>query len=611
MRRLSNRSERSASDPELPSATPPTLAGRGEPQARILILTAPVGEGHLAAARTLALSLAQTDSHVETHVCDVLPFLPRLLRRTFADLYRWQLRSAPWLFGLLFATLRRSRTLRIPANLVLASLGSPALRRLVRQHAPDIVVSTYPPLTTILGSLRRRGRLTVPVCATITDFAGLEFWTHRGVDLHLVMHDSLVPAVERLAGRDSAKRSAPLVAPEFLQARTSAEARHSLCLPPDRPVIVVSGGGWAVGDIEGAISTALNVEDAFVVGLAGRDEAKLARLQRAFGSNRRVVVLGFTNEMSDLLAAADVLVHSTGGVTCLEALARECPIVAYGAPPGHAPLLAKTMESLGLLRRAASRHELLTALRAALAAGISTTLDQRGPSAASLILSIQARAGSRRSAKITAVRGAAFASAAITASVCASLAFPIAARALDVGPTTSLPTTQQEIGLVVRAAQPTPQLVTALVTTPGLHASLAVAERLTRQEARLLRPSHVVPLPTLRSGELTGWVETKEQLERDGSRRLGRHFFYLAPDAGLTIGQYLLARDIGGRPVAAAIRIDRHARRISARAGQIVVLTLPADPKAATALIRSTLQTLRASGLQPVSVPELAASSRA
>ena len=605
VRRLANRPAREAR-----SALVPVHADDGEtPAPRVLILTAPVGEGHLAAARALSLSLAQTDARAETHVCDVLPLLPRLLKHTLTDLYRWQLRSAPWLFGLLFATLRRSRALRSVPNLVLSLFGSRALLRVVRRYEPDIVVSTYPPLTTILGSLRRRGRLNVPVCAPITDFAGLEFWTHRGVDLHLVMHDSLVPIVERLAGRGSAKRSAPLVAPEFLQARTRGEARRSLGLPLGQPLIVVSGGGWAVGDIEGAITTALDLEDTTVVGLAGRDEVMLLRLQNAFASNPRVVVLGFTDAMNDLLAAADVLVHSTGGVTCLEALARECPIIAYGAPPGHAPLLAKTMESLGLVKRAVSSHQLLAALQAALAAGIGAALD-RGSSAASLILGVQPRSASRRPLPITVLRGVAFASAAFVVAASAGLAFPIAARALDLSPTTSLATSQPEIGLVIRSAQSALQPVAMLLSEPGLSASLALAQPLTGEAAAALRSSDLAPLPALQAGELTGWAETKEQLQEDGSQQLGRHFLYLAPDAGLTIGQYLLARDLGGRPVAAAVRIDQRTRRISAKAGQIVVLTLPADPKAARALVRWTLKALRESRLRPVSLPELAASAQ-
>ena len=104
-----------------------------------------------------------------------------------------------------------------------------------------------------------------------------------------------------------------------------------------------------------------------VVCLAGRDAVARAQLADVFASEPRVTVLGFIDRMSDLLAAADVLVHSTGGVTCLEALARGCPIVAYGAPPGHSPLLAREMAALGLIAHARSPAELGAALVAAAA----------------------------------------------------------------------------------------------------------------------------------------------------------------------------------------------------------------------------------------------------
>src|SRR5205814_8628556 len=85
--------------------------------------------------------------------------------------------------------------------------------------------------------LRRRGRLAAPACATATDLAGLEFRAHPGIDLHLVMHESCVAPVERVAGPDSAHRVRPLVAPAFFKARSRVQARRALGLPLDRPVV--------------------------------------------------------------------------------------------------------------------------------------------------------------------------------------------------------------------------------------------------------------------------------------------------------------------------------------------------------------------------------------
>jgi UDP-N-acetylglucosamine:LPS N-acetylglucosamine transferase len=78
-------------------------------------------------------------------------------------------------------------------------LGARRLVRLVRRHDPDVVVSTYPGITVVLGELRRRRRLAVPVAAVITDLAGLFFWAHRGVDMHLLAWAQSAPEVERVS----------------------------------------------------------------------------------------------------------------------------------------------------------------------------------------------------------------------------------------------------------------------------------------------------------------------------------------------------------------------------------------------------------------------------
>src|SRR6266498_4376796 len=258
------------------------------PAVRVLVLTAPVGEGHLAAARTLSDDILRRHEGAEVVVCDVLPALRRPLRWLLSDAYCWQLRSAPWLFGLLFGALRRSRMLRLLARAGLSLAGSRGLLRLVRRHPADVIVSTWPVATMILGCLRLRGKVRVPVCATITDFAGFELWADKGVDLHLVMHEKLVPGVERVAGRGSARRVSPLVGSQFLTPRSAGEARRALGLPEERTIVVVSGGGWAVGDLEGAVETALQLHDTSIVCLAGRHAVTKARLENAFGGERRV-----------------------------------------------------------------------------------------------------------------------------------------------------------------------------------------------------------------------------------------------------------------------------------------------------------------------------------
>src|SRR5439155_886391 len=79
------------------------------------------------------------------------------------------------------------------------------------------------------------------------------------------------------------------------------------------------------------------------------------------GSGRRVRVLGYTEEMRKLMAAADLLVTKAGGVSLAEAIACDLPVVCFGSLPGHerrnerfivaasAALSARSAEELGVV----------------------------------------------------------------------------------------------------------------------------------------------------------------------------------------------------------------------------------------------------------------------
>jgi len=548
-------------------------------------------------------------------ICDALVGLGRFLRYVLLDAYRWQLRFAPWIFGFLYPLFARAPPLRGLGRAGLALFGARPLLRLIERYRPDIVVSTYPAATSVLGYLRRRGRVAVPTCATVTDFAGLEFWAHPGIDLHLVMHESCVAPVERAAGVGSARPVRPLVAPRFFEPYSRRQARRELVLPPGKTVVVLSGGGWGVGDLAGALRACLQLPAAAVVCLTGRNEPLRTQLSEAFADETRVRILGFSDRMNELLAAADALVHSTGGVTCLEALVRGCPIVAYGAPPGHAPLTARAMASLGLLQSAHSPAQLVAALDRAL--GRPAAERPRlapAPSAASLVLTAEPRLrpAPPRRARVLRTAGAAATILALGGwAFLSDDAYPLVARMLDLEPISSIATERPEVGLVIRApARRVPDLVRTLRRGKA-RASFAFAVVPDRRTLRAVTVAGDQPLPELRRGKLTHWLDTKDELKR-AAHALGlpNRRFYVAPPSGLTASQYLLGREIGAVPILGSVRIGPNslgAARTFYR-GDIVVLTLGSQPQRAAKALEQLLAGLARQGLRPVSFGELVAS---
>src|ERR1700726_4568951 len=344
---------------------------------RVLILSADVGEGHAAAARALAQQIEDSPEQVEVTTIDGLAAMGPLLRPVVEDGYRVQLEFFPWTYTVIYWMLEHVAPIRVVARQRLCRLGSRPLARSIAQHDPDVIVSTYPAVTVVLARLRRTGVVSCPTVATITDLTGLFFWAQPGIDMHMVMYGESMPSVERIAGKGSARLVRPLISAEFLEPRCPLETRRALGLPEDGRMVVVSGGGWGVGDIAGAVSEFTRVpEVTTIVCLAGHNEPLAHKLSQAFAGEPRVHVYGFTDKMPELLAAADVLVHSTGGVTCLEARAAGTPVVSYGLPVGHARLNTRAMASLQLLRLANDTHELREHVRASFAGRSPTSEDE-------------------------------------------------------------------------------------------------------------------------------------------------------------------------------------------------------------------------------------------
>ena len=360
---------------------------------RVLILTASVGEGHDLPARTLADQLRDESPGVDVVTVDGL----RVLGKVFVLLnerapgvvffrFRWLWDATFWLCVALGPTRRLTQQL-------VRALGSHGMLELVERVRPDVIVSVYPLTTEVLGNLRRRGKLDIPVVAGITDLAAMHYWAAPGVDLHLLTHPESEEEVRRVAGAETDVHAVHgFTRPEFSQPRELSEARAALGLPALGNVVLVSGGGWGVGDLESAIDTALALDDVEVIAcLCGRNDALYDRLAERYVAEERVRLVGFTDQMSEWLAAANALVHSTGGLTVLEAYIRGCPAISYGWGRGHIRVNNAAFRRYGLAAVVGGKGELNQALQAALRSRPAPGLALGSlPSAASLVLALVA-----------------------------------------------------------------------------------------------------------------------------------------------------------------------------------------------------------------------------
>ncbi|HEX8976279.1 MAG TPA: NAD-dependent epimerase/dehydratase family protein [Solirubrobacteraceae bacterium] len=585
-------------------------AGEPDQEARprkVLIISADIGEGHDLPARAVAREFRDEDPDANVSIVNGLPAMGPILTKVLRENSAFMFQHLPWLFDFQYWLFMYFAPTRWLSRKLLTFFGRRGLMRMIRAHDPDQIVSTYPGVTAILGELRRTGRLKVPCYSSITDLAGLQFWAHPGIDLHFITHPESAEEVESIAGPGSVRWAKPPTSAAFLAARSREEARRALGLPASGRVIAVSGGGWGVGDLAGATQTALEFEDATVLCLCGRNDKLRAKVAQRFAGEPRLRLMGFTDRMGDVLAAADVLVHSSAGLTVLEAIIRGCPVVSYGFGVGHVRASNRALERFELAQVARNLKELRPKVERALE--LRTEPDPRfarRPSTASLILADERRARTLPVWRVRSIRAAFSTGLAVLVAawvLTTGASYSLVSHFAHIRPVTAVETDHPEVGVLVDAPGRQVPAVAGLLSSYGIHASFAVARASYPVDATVVQYGDQ-PLPRLPTGGLVRWLGTRGELHKlVGNLGHGHHFLYAS--SGPSLGQWLFAHGAGGRLVAGAVRLDDGRDPLgNLRPGEVIELTIT-KPSMLAPLLDKLVAGLRGDHLAAVPVGRL------
>jgi processive 1,2-diacylglycerol beta-glucosyltransferase len=102
-------------------------------------------------------------------------------------------------------------------------------------------------------------------------------------------------------------------------------------------VILKLCGGFGVGPVEAIYRQLLGLPQAVqLVIVCGRNEELKAALEKIPVPERhRAKLMGYTREIDELMACADLIVSKPGGLTTSEALARGVPMAVVNPIPGQ------------------------------------------------------------------------------------------------------------------------------------------------------------------------------------------------------------------------------------------------------------------------------------
>jgi UDP-N-acetylglucosamine:LPS N-acetylglucosamine transferase len=292
-----------------------------------------------------------------------------------------RLMTVPGLYdGLHFAQFRTGGRIARLADDLAARQAVPALRAELLREPADLVLSVF--ATGALAGARLRARRPGDGGQAAPDFRSVVYcpdvtahklWVHEGTDLFLVSSPAAAASVRRFLPRAPVALVPPPVRAAFYAAPAQAEARARLAIPEAARCALLIDSGWGFAPLPAA-AAALADAGVHVLAVAGRNARTERELRDLAAARPLLHAFGFTDQVPDLMAAADVVVALPGAATCAEARVVGRRLLLLDVMPGHGrDNLLHELEQGGA--------EVSGPSAADIAASVTAMLDAPGPDA--------------------------------------------------------------------------------------------------------------------------------------------------------------------------------------------------------------------------------------
>ena len=308
---------------------------------KVLILSASVGAGHLSAANAVEKEFERQNKAGEIKNIDVLEYTNPLFRRLYGKAYLDMVGTMPEVLGWMYDSLDKPWE-NERRRLALDRLNTQPFIKMLKRENPDIAVCTHFLPAEIISWLRAKGKIDTKQAIIITDFDAHAMWLCHNFEHYFVALEETKVHLDKLGiPANKITVSGIPIDPVFAETKDKTEMREKHDLEKDKLTILVSAGGFGVGNVEHLLFALNELETpAQIIAVCGRNKELKTDLDKLAAEklNNELVKfhpIGYTKQMDEFMSASDLIVGKPGGLTTSEALAKGLIFVVVNPIPGQ------------------------------------------------------------------------------------------------------------------------------------------------------------------------------------------------------------------------------------------------------------------------------------
>ncbi len=205
----------------------------------------------------------------------------------------------------------------------------------ILNYKPDIVFSTHFFCSSVALFARDRYRLPYKVFSYMTDpVRGHNLWVNPKIEAVVVSTEEAREFLVKQGEPQNKVKVMPFpLNKKFFEklTRTREEILSEHGLDPSRKTLLATSGGQGIGDTSEYIKELYNKNFPFnIIAICGKNSDlcdELNKLKSNVNSETPLAVLGFVNNMHELLEASDIAIAKGGASTTFEVLVKKVPTI--------------------------------------------------------------------------------------------------------------------------------------------------------------------------------------------------------------------------------------------------------------------------------------------
>ena len=322
---------------------------------KVLILSCSTGGGHNSCGHYIEEELK--DNNIECEFRDFFDIVDSKAKDLSSKIYLATLGKDGEIFKRVYKLGEAYSNTGIKSPVYLVNkLHKRTLYKYIQDNNFDLVIVPHLfPALTLTAINKSRGYKKVNFIAVATDYEPCPFFEEANPDFFIIQKGLEERFINKGIDKETLISTGIPISSRFVKKAKNIRNEFNI---KDEKVILIMLGSMGFGRIDEVLSNLLKEDNVKIIVITGSNKELYEELRKI--DNKNLIVLGFVNNINDLIYSAEIVLSKPGGISSTEVTVMNKPLIHIFPIPGIETYNTNFFYERGMSLKCNSKEEIIT-----------------------------------------------------------------------------------------------------------------------------------------------------------------------------------------------------------------------------------------------------------